>query len=82
MARKAKKVDDDGATLLREQLKVVRRLQGHCVGHFLRRTTTSVNWEGKVLLPLPEAKEIIGLVELTEREAAIIAERAKAAKDV
>jgi TATA-binding protein-associated factor len=52
------------------------------VGHFLRRTTTSVNWEGKVLLPLPEAKEIIGLVELTEREAAIIAERAKAAKDV
>ncbi|KAF7771865.1 hypothetical protein Agabi119p4_6176 [Agaricus bisporus var. burnettii] len=64
--RRAKKFDDEGATLLR---------------HFLRRTVASTNWEGKVLLPLPEPKEIIGLLQLSDREAAIIAERAKAAKD-
>lgn len=79
--RRAKKMDDDGATTLREQLKIVRRQQKHCIGRFLRRTTASLSWEGNVLLPLPEPREIIGLIQLTEREEAIIAERAKAAKD-
>lgn len=78
--RKAKKLDDDGEASLAEQVAIVRRLQGHCIGHFLRRTTESVDWEGRVLLQLPDYKEIVGLVTLTERETAIIAERAEAAK--
>lgn len=79
--RRVKKIDDNGANTLREQVKIVRRLQKHCIGHFLRRTTSSLNWEGNVLLRLPEPREIIGLIQLTEREEEIIAERAKAAKD-
>lgn len=78
--RRAKKLDDDGETLLTEQLQVVRRLQGYCQGNFLRRTATSRDWEGKVLLPLPPYIEIIGVLNLTERERTIIEERSEAAK--
>ncbi|KAF9442094.1 P-loop containing nucleoside triphosphate hydrolase protein [Macrolepiota fuliginosa MF-IS2] len=78
--RKAKKLDDDGETALQTQLGIIRRLRGYCIGHFLRRTTASLNWEGKELLSLPPYEEIIGLINLTERETAIMAERAEAAK--
>lgn len=78
--RKAKKLDDDGETVLVEQLQVVRRLQGHCKGHFLRRTTKSVDDRGVVLLPLPPYEEIIGVINLTQRETAIMHERSEAAK--
>lgn len=78
--RKAKKLDDDGEAVLAEQLQIVRRLQGHCRGHFLRRTTASRDWQGKELLNLPPYKEIIGIVNLTEREMTIIQDRAEAAK--
>ena len=37
---RAKKLDDDGDALLAEQLQIVKRLQGHLIGHFLRRTTS------------------------------------------
>ncbi|KXN81812.1 Chromatin-remodeling complex ATPase chain isw-1 [Leucoagaricus sp. SymC.cos] len=78
--RKAKKLDDDGDAVQAENLQVVRRLQNHCIGHFLRRTTGSVDWQGRVLIPLPEYKEIIGVINLTERETKIIEQRSQSAK--
>jgi hypothetical protein len=78
--RRAKKLDDDGEAVLAEQLQVVRRLQSHCRGHFLRRTAASRDWEGRDLLPLPPYIEIIGILNLTEREMTIIQERSEAAK--
>lgn len=77
--RRLKKPDDVEARRA-EQLQIVRRLQGHCKGHFLRRTSQSVNDMGAPLLPLPPYEEIIGVLNLTERETAIMHERSEAAK--
>jgi len=78
--RKARKLDDDGVSLLVAQLSIVKRLQPRLVGHFLRRTTASLNWEQSPLLPLPPYVEIAGILKLTERETAIIKARSDAAK--
>jgi len=78
--RKAKKLDDDGEAVLAEQLKAVKHRQTRLNGRFLRRTTTSVDSGGKVLLPLPPYKEILGVLTLTKRETDIITERAESAK--
>jgi len=78
--RRAKKLDDDGETLLAEQVQAVKRLQTHLKGNFLRRTTESLDNQGRPLLPLPPYKEILGTVTLTERETGIVQERAEAAK--
>lgn len=78
--RRAKKFDDDGETVLSEQLKAVKRLQTQLAGHFLRRNTDSLDWEGKPLLELPPCAEITGILTLTERETKIIQARAEAAK--
>lgn len=78
--RRAKKLDDDGETLLSEQVQAVRRLQTHLKGNFLRRTTDSRDNKGQRLLPLPPYKEILGIISLTEREMSIIQKRAEAAK--
>ncbi|KAF9443968.1 hypothetical protein P691DRAFT_808051 [Macrolepiota fuliginosa MF-IS2] len=78
--RKAKKLDDDGEAVRAERRQIIGRLQQRCHGHFLRRTTESVNWLGKPLLSLPPCHEIIGVVSLTRRETEIIEERAEAAK--
>ena len=80
--RRAKKLDDDGETLLAEQLQAVKRLQGHLKGNFLRRTTESRDNMGNALLPLPPYKEILGIVTLIERETEIIQKRAEEAKAV
>lgn len=78
--RRAKKLDDDGETLLVEQIQAVKRLQSHLLGHFLRRTTGSIDYAGKPLLPLPPYVEILGVLALTQRENDIIKARAEAAK--
>jgi hypothetical protein len=78
--RRAKKLDDDGESLLAEQLQIVKRLQCHLAGHFLRRTTLSLDYKQDVLLPLLPYVEILGILTLTERETAIIQSRAEAAK--
>ena len=78
--RRAKKLDDDGETLLAEQLQAVKRLQTHLKGNFLRRTTKSLDNNLNPLLSIPPYKEILGIVTLTERETDIIQERAAAAK--
>ncbi|KAF5339073.1 hypothetical protein D9758_016463 [Tetrapyrgos nigripes] len=79
--RKAKKFDDDGAILRRVLVKAVRRIQrdyGKCL---LRRTTTdSKNHLGQTLLDLPPHKDIMGYVELTDREKKIINRLAEEAK--
>lgn len=78
--RRAKKLDDDGEALLMTQLKSIKCLQGHLIGCFLRRTTTSLDYLGNVLLPLPPYVEILGILNLTPRESQIIEDRAEAAK--
>lgn len=78
--RRAKKLDDDGETLLAEQVQAVRRLQSHLKGNFLRRTTESLDNHNQPLLPLPPHQDILGMVTLTDRETKIIQERAAAAK--
>jgi hypothetical protein len=80
--RRAKKLDDDGESLLAEQVQAVKRLQGHLRGHLLRRTTESLDYEDKPLLPLPPYQEILGVLTLTKRETDIIQNRAAAAKAV
>jgi len=77
--RRAKKEDDDGEMVRAEQVHMVRRLQNHCKGHFLRRTIMSRDYKGNVLINLPPYKEIIAIVVLTEREKKIMDERAKQA---
>lgn len=78
--RRAKKWDDDGQGLRKAQLTAVRRMQSQFMGYILRRTTTSVSWEGKPLILLPEPVEIIGVMSLTDREKKIIQERAEEAR--
>ncbi|KAF9447919.1 hypothetical protein P691DRAFT_670489 [Macrolepiota fuliginosa MF-IS2] len=78
--RRAKKFDDDGEASLSIQQKIAKRLQVHCKGHFLRRTPQSRDCNGRALVPLPPYRTILGALNLTERETAIIRGRAEAAK--
>jgi len=54
--------------------------QRRILGHFLRRTTSSVGYTGTLLLNLPSYQEIVGLLKLTQRETNIITEHAEDAK--
>lgn len=78
--RKAKKMDDNGLSAHRVQIKAVRRIQQQFQGHVLRRTTNSRNWQGNPLLNIPPHKDIIGILTLTDRETEILAQRAEDAK--
>jgi hypothetical protein len=80
IVRRAKKLDDDGITLRTAQIEAVRQMQKGFTGSILRRTPSSIDWQGNVLLTLPPHRDIIGIVTLTPREMAIINERAEAAK--
>ncbi|KAJ3564157.1 hypothetical protein NP233_g8477 [Leucocoprinus birnbaumii] len=80
MLRRAKKLNDDGESLRAARVHITRRLHDLCKGHFLRRTTASLDWAGRTLLPLPPYIEIIGLLQLSEREMLILHERQEAAK--
>ena len=78
--RRARKLEDGGEMLSREQSKIVPRLQDHCRGNFLQRHSKSTTPTGCPLLSLPPYHEIIGLLKLTEWEMKIIEDRAEAAK--
>jgi TATA-binding protein-associated factor len=78
--RRAKKLDDDGITLRQAQVDAVRRMQAQFAGHILRRTVDSQNWKGQTLLDLPPHKDILGILQLTEREKDIINARAEDAR--
>jgi len=75
-----KKSNSKGHEVLAENLRVIRRHQQRILGHFLRRTTSSVDYTGTPLLNLPPYQEIVGLLKLTQREMDIITERAEDAK--
>jgi hypothetical protein len=78
--RKAKKRDDDGISEKIAKIETVRRMQSQFVGHILRRTPASLDWQGNPLLTLPPHKDVIGILDLTQREIDIINERAEIAK--
>jgi len=78
--RKAKKMDDNGKAASLVQLEAVKRIQKHFLGFILRRSTTSLDWEQKKLLNIPDHKDIRGILTLTERETKILQERAEDAK--
>lgn len=78
--RKAKKMDDDGLSVQKAQIIAVRRIQKQFIGHVIRRTANSLNWEKKSLLTIPPYKDIIGVLALTDRETGILTQRAEDAK--
>ena len=80
--RQAKKWDNNGQGLQKFQLTAVWQMQSQFMGYILRWTTTSVSWEGKPLILLPELVEIIGVMSLTNREKKIIQERAEEARAI
>ncbi|KAG6871948.1 hypothetical protein C0995_014639 [Termitomyces sp. Mi166 len=83
--RRAKKMDDDGVSANEEQIRAVKRLQAQSRGRFLRRTTESLDCQGKPLVPLPPLVEVSGILKITPEEKAIMDkcnEQAKAMIDV
>ncbi|KAG6880879.1 hypothetical protein C0993_003896, partial [Termitomyces sp. T159_Od127] len=66
--RRAKKLDDDGEGALAESLAAVKRLQKYAADNFIRRTSKSRDWKGKVLIDLPDYVEIVGVLKLTSKE--------------
>lgn len=63
------------------QIQISRRHQENFQGLVIRRTPSSIDWEGKVLIDLPDYKTVLGLVELTEREVTIISDIMTSIKD-
>ncbi|KAG6839498.1 hypothetical protein C0991_002138, partial [Blastosporella zonata] len=80
--RRAKKLDDDGAAARAERMKTVTRLQQHSIGHFLRRTTASVDFKGNSLIPLPPYIEIIGILKISDQERLLMEKCNKNAKSI
>jgi hypothetical protein len=78
--RRAKKLDDDGRSHRTTQISAVRRMQTHFLGSILRRTTSSLNWEGKALIDIPPYVDVVGVLDLTQRETDILHERQEAVK--
>lgn len=88
--RKAKKeaseMDDDefpshNNDIRRIHVNASLRMQKQFGGQIIRRTTQSVDWEGRNLLDLPPIKRIKAVVQLTEREMSIINKLAESAKE-
>jgi len=78
--RQVKKSNSKGHEVLAENLRVIWWYQQCILGHFLRRTTSSVDYTGTPLLNFPPYQEIVGLLKLTQRETNIITEHAEDAK--
>ncbi|KXN82140.1 SWI/SNF-related matrix-associated actin-dependent regulator [Leucoagaricus sp. SymC.cos] len=82
MRRAKSKKDSSGETTEKaEELQIVRNLQPHLNGHFLKRSTKSLDINKKALVSLPDYRVVLGVLALSEREKAVMAERAKAAKE-
>jgi hypothetical protein len=77
---RAKKLDDDGRSVRMIQIAAVRRMQTYFFGSILRRTTDSLDWEGKVLINIPPYVDVIGVLDLTQRETDILHQRQEAVK--
>jgi hypothetical protein len=71
--------DDDPIKLC--QYSIAQRMQGQFQGRIIRRTIDSKDWQGQSLLKLPPYKSIHAILDLTERETALIAAKAEEVKD-
>lgn len=54
------------------QVVIAQRMQLQSHGHVIRRTTESLNWQGKPLISLPECTTVHAYLDLTPRELKII----------
>ncbi|KAF9455402.1 P-loop containing nucleoside triphosphate hydrolase protein, partial [Collybia nuda] len=60
---------------------IVQRLQRQFERRILRRTKESLDWTGKILIPLPPYEEIMMVLKLTTREMEIVSELADKVKE-
>lgn len=72
--------DDDDPIKLCQYL-IAQRMQNQFQGRVIRRTIDSKDWQGQSLLKLPPYKSIHAILDLTERETALIAAKAEEIKD-
>lgn len=63
------------------QVKIALRIQGQFQGRVIRRHKQSLDWEGKVILPLPGYIEKTLLLKLADHEMEIIQELADQVKE-
>lgn len=88
-ARKEQMLDDydendnlnDGEPVKLCQYSIAQRMQGQFEGRVIRRTIDSKDWRGESLLKLPPYKSIHAILDLTERETALIEAKAEKVKD-
>jgi TATA-binding protein-associated factor len=73
--------DDDDDPIKLCQVSIAQRMQAQFQGRIIRRTIDSKDWEGRLLLNLPPYKAIHVILNLTEREMAVISAKAEAVKD-
>ena len=71
--------DDDPMKLC--QYSIAQRMQGQFQGRVIRRTVESKDWQGQSLLKIPPYKSVHAILDLTERETALIAAKAEEVKD-
>jgi hypothetical protein len=64
------------------QNSIAQRMQARFEGRVIRRTIDSKDWKGNSLLNLPPYKAIHAILNLTERETAVIAKKAEEVKDM
>lgn len=75
--------DDDSDNAIKLcQSSIAQRMQTQFQGRVIRRTIDSKDWQGNSLLNLPPYKSIHAILDLTERESALIAAKAEEVKDV
>lgn len=63
------------------QSSIAQRMQSQFQGRVIRRTIDSKDWQGRLLLNLPPYKSIHAILDLTERETALISAKAEEVKD-
>ena len=73
--------DDEDDPVKLCQYSIAQRMQAQFEGRVIRRTIDSKDWQGRVLLNLPPYKAIHAILDLTERETALIAKKAEEVKD-
>lgn len=72
--------DNDNPTKLCQNA-IAQRMQAQFQGCVIRRTIDSRDWMGRSLLNIPPYKAIHAILDLTEREMAVIAKKAEEVKD-
>jgi len=72
-------MDDDPVKLC--QYSIGQRMQAQFEGRVIRRTINSKDFQGRFLLNIPPYKSIHAILDLTERETALIEAKAEEIKD-